>query len=233
MEEIKLDVQVRDRVGTRKIRAVRREDCVPAIVYGDSQKPTAIKVDRRKYEKVVRHHRGENLLFHLNVLDGEKSIKDYAAIVKEEQLHPVSDKIVHIDFFRINLNKEIEVKVKIVAKGEPIGVKQDGGSLEHILWELDVVCLPTKIPQKIEIEVSHLKIGDAVHVHEIKLPEGVHTKHDPESVLITVVAPMKEEAAPVEGAPVEVEVTKEKKPKEGEVAAAPKAEDKAKEKPAK
>lgn len=234
MEEIKLDVQIRDRVGTRKIRAVRRESFVPAIVYGDSQKPTAIKVDRRNYERLVRHHRGENLLFHLNVMDGEKRVKDYTAIVKEEQHHPVNEQIVHIDFYRISLNKEIEVKVKIVTRGDAIGVKQDGGSLEHILWELDVVCLPTKIPQKIEVDVSNLKIGDAIHVREVTLPEGVRTKHDPDSVLVTVVAPMKEEVvAPVEGAPTEPEVMKEKKPKEGEAAAAPKAEDKAKEKPAK
>ena len=234
MEEIKLDVQLRDRLGARKVKSVRREAFVPAIVYGDNQQPTAIKVGKRQYERIMRHHRGENLLFHLNVLDGEKKIKDYTAIVKEEQHEPVNDSILHIDFYRINLSKEIEVKVKIVTKGSPIGVKQDGGSLEHVLWELDVVCLPTKIPSKIEIEVSNLKIGDAIHVRDIVLPDGVRTKHDPDSILVTVVPPMKEEvAAPAaEAAPTEPEVTKEKKPKVEAAAAeaAPKAEEKPKEK---
>ncbi len=215
MEEIKLDVQLRDRFGARKVKSVRRDSFVPAIVYGDNQKPTAIKVERRQYERIMRHHRGENLLFHLNVLDGEKKIKDYTAIVKEEQHEPVNESILHIDFYRINLKKEIEVKVKIVSKGEAIGVKQDGGSLEHVLWELDVICLPTKIPNKIEVEVTNLKIGDAIHVRDIVLPEGVRTKHDPDSILVTVVPPMKEEApavaAEAAAAPTEPEVTKEKK----------------------
>ena len=115
----------------------------------------------------ISQHQGENILFHLNVLNGEKKVKDYTAIVKEVQYAPVNDSILHIDFYRINLTKEIEVKVKVVTKGDAIGVKADGGALEHILWELDVICLPTKIPNKIEIDVTSLKIGDAIHVRDI------------------------------------------------------------------
>ncbi|MCA9406557.1 MAG: hypothetical protein KC684_08465, partial [Candidatus Omnitrophica bacterium] len=101
----------------------------------------------------------------------------------------------------------------VVAKGEAVGVKTDGGSLEHTLWELDVICLPTNIPNKLEVDVSHLKIGDVIHVKDILLPEGVKTKHDPEAIVFSVVPPMKEEVETEEAAPTEPEVIKEKKEK--------------------
>jgi large subunit ribosomal protein L25 len=227
MEEIKLDVQVRTHIGNRKVKSIRREDFVPAIVYGGKERgSTAVKVDRRAYERVMRLHRGQSVVFHLNVLDGDKKVRDCAAIIKEEQHDPVSDDLLHVDFHRISLAEEIEVKVPIVAKGEAIGVKKGGGSVDHVMWELDIVCLPRKIPEKIEIDVSALDIGDAVHVKDIILPEGVRTKHNPEAILISVVPPMKEvEISAEEEKGIEPEVIKEKK-KEG---AEEKAEEKAEE----
>lgn len=164
------------------------------------------------------------LFFHLNVLEGEKKLRDYSAIVKEEQYTPVSDDLLHIDFQRISLTQEIEVKVAIETKGESIGVKQDGGSIDHAMWELDVVCLPTNIPEKIEIDVTELNIGDSVHVKDIILPEGVITKHDPEAILVSIVPPMKEVEIPVEEEEAEPEMIKDQK-EEGEV------EEKTEEKP--
>ncbi len=120
-------------------------------------------------------------------------------IVKEEQREPVSDDLLHIDFHRISLTEAIEVKVLIVTKGEAVGVKEGGGSLDHALWELDIFCLPTNIPEKIEIDISELNIGDAIYVKDIVLPEGVVTKHDPEAILASVVPPMKEVEVPAEG----------------------------------
>lgn len=213
MEQIKLDVQLRKQAGTRNLRSLRREGFVPAIVYGEERQPTAIKVTQRDFERIRRLHHGE-IIFNLNVKEGEKKLRDYSAIVREEQHDPVSDRILHIDFKRINLEKELEVKVAVIAKGDPIGVKQDGGSLEHVIWELPVICLPTLIPGKFEVEVSHLKIGDSIHVRDIVLPNGVRTEQDPESVVLTVSAPHRVEEVPVEGqAPAELEVIKEKKDK--------------------
>ena len=129
------------------------------------------------------------------------------------------------------MTKELEVKVPIETKGDPVGVKRDGGSLEHILWELPVICLPTKIPQRIVVEVGHLEIGDAIHVKDITLPEGVRTKQDPDTILVSVIPPMKEEAmAPAEAGPTEPEVLKEKKPEAGEAKEGEKAEGKKEEK---
>ncbi len=231
MEEIKLEVQIRNRIGSRKIKSVRSQDQIPAIVYGGKKEPTPIQVDRRSYEKIMRHHRGQNVIFNLNVLDGEKKLRDYAAIVREEQHEPVSYKLIHIDFNRIALDQIIEVKVTIETKGESVGVKKDGGSLEHVLWELDVLCLPTKIPAKIEVDVTNLKIGDAIHVKDIVLPEGVKTKHDLHAIVVTVAAPMKEDQLILQATEkVEVEVTKEKKKDEAPAAAGAKSEAKAEDK---
>lgn len=214
MQEIQLDVQIRNELGTRKIKKVRREDFFPGIVYGEGKKPTPIKVDRRAYERIVRHHRGESVLFHINIFEGDKKLKDYSAIIKEEQHHPVLEHVLHIDFNHISLTKQITVKVPIVHKGDPVGVKRDGGSLEQILWELDIMCLPKNIPQNISIDVSALKIGDSIFVKDIVLPAEVKTKHDLEGIVFTVVPPMKEEEIKPEEAPAELEVIKEKKDKE-------------------
>ncbi len=228
MEELKLEVQVRKEVGSRKINKVRRNNFIPAVVYGGREKSTPVQVDRKIFEKIERSHRSESVIFHLNVMEGEKKIKDYSAMIKEIQHHPVTDVTLHIDFGRISLTKEIEVKVPIVAKGEAVGVKQDGGSLDHVLWELDVICLPTKIPKSIEVDVSHLKINDSIHVKDLKLPEGVKTKHDLESIVFSVAPPMKEvviEEAAAQATMTEPEVIKEKKE---EVKAKPEASEKEK-----
>lgn len=221
MEEIKLDVQIRNELGSGKIHGLKREGFVPAIVYGGNKKPTAIKVERRSYERIMRHHRGETVLFHINVLEGDKKLRDYSVIVKEEQHDPVSDQVLHIDFHRISLTEKIEIKVAIAAKGEPVGVKKDGGSLEHVMWELEIKCLPTQIPQHINVDVSHLEVNQSIHVKDLVLPMGVTTKQDMDAIVFTVVPKREEEvlAEPVEGAETpELEVIKEKKKDEEKAA---------------
>lgn len=217
MEEIKLDVQLRKELGTRKIKRVRREDFVPGILYGAGQDTLPIKVDRKAFERIRRLHHGENIIFHLNVFDGQKKLKDLPALVNEEQHNPVTDTVLHVDFKQISLKEKIKIKVPISAKGEPIGVKRDNGSLDHVMWELEVTCLPTQIPQNIEVEVSHLAIGDNIYVKDLVLPDGVSTKADPEGIVFHVVPPMKEILPEEPGtAKAEPEVIKEKKPEAGE-----------------
>jgi large subunit ribosomal protein L25 len=221
MEQINFDVQIRKATGSAKARGVRRSHLIPGIVYGGGSKPTVIQADRKAYDRIYRQHAGESLIYHLNLTDDGKKISDFPAIIKDIQLHPVTDEVIHIDFNRISLDKEIEIKVKVIAKGDAVGVKRDGGTLEHLMWELDVICLPTNIPHHIETDVTDLGVHDAIHVKDLLLPPGVRTKHDPESVVITVAGSMHEEvaAAPAEGeaqaADDEPEVLKEKKKEEG------------------
>ena len=224
MEQINFDVQLRNNTGSAQAQKVRRANLIPAIIYGGGSKPTMIQADRKSYDRIHRQHLGESLIYHLNVVDNGKKVADFPAIIKDIQLHPVTEEVIHLDFNRISLDKEIEINVKIITKGEAIGVKRDGGTLDHTMWELDIICLPSNIPHHIEIDITNLGIHDAVHVKDLVLPQGVRTKHDPDSVVATVSGSMREEtAAPVEGdaavASTEPEVLKEKKKEEGEAAA--------------
>lgn len=236
MEQIKLDVQLRAEVGKEKSHKIRQADGIPAVLYGGKGKPAPITVDRRAFDRISRSHRGESIIFHINVLDKEKAVQDSPAIVKEIQYHPVNDHITHIDFVRISLKEKIEVKVPVIVQGEAVGVKKDGGALEHHLWEIKVICLPTQIPKHIDIDVSNLEINQSILVKDLVLPDGVTAHHDPETIVVTVAPPTKEEvAAPAEGAEAaatEPEVTKEKK-KEEVPAGEDKGAAKEKEKPAK
>lgn len=218
MEEIRLDVQVRNELGGRNTRRIRKEECVPGIVYGGGKKSTPIKMDLRAFEKIRRQYHGE-VVFHINVMEGDKKLRDYSAIVKEEQHDPVTDDILHVDFKRISLKEEIEVKAPIVAKGEAVGVKTGGGSVDHMLWELDIVCLPTDIPAEIVVDINEMEIGDSVYVKDLVLPQGVRTNHDPEAIVLSVVPPMKEEEEVIEETDEEAapELIKEEKKKEEEV----------------
>jgi len=231
MNEIQLDVQIRNEKGRRIVKKLRQENIVPAVVYGGEKKgPTNIQLNKRSYEKIARAHKGQSVLFHINVLEGEKKLRDYSAIVKEEQHHPLSDDLLHVDFLRVSLKEEIEVQAPIVLTGEAEGVKKDGGSLDQPLHELSVLCLPTSIPEKIEHDISELMIGDAVHVSDLKMPVGVKTTTDPEAIVASIVPPMKEEE-PVEiDEEEEPEITSEKKEEEGE-AQEGEAEEKAEEAP--
>ncbi len=225
MEQIQLDVQLRKEIGTAKAQQVRRAGFIPAVVYGGGSKPTLIAADRKVYDRIHRQHLGESLIYHINVMDNGKKVADFPAIIKDLQQHPVSEDVIHLDFARISLDKEIEIKIKIVTKGDAIGVKRDGGTLDHVMWELDIICLPTNIPHHIEVDVTNLGVHDAVHVKDLVLPAGVKTKHDLDSVVVSVVGSMKEEGAVAEGegAGAELEVLKEKKKEEGADAKKPEA----------
>jgi large subunit ribosomal protein L25 len=225
MEQINLDVQLRKNSGSANAQKIRRENNIPAIVYGAGEKPTMVKADRKAYDRIHRQHMGESLIYHINIMDEGKKVADFPAIIKDIQTHPVSDEVIHLDFNRINMNKEIEIKVKVITKGEAIGVKRDHGNLDHLMWELDVICLPNSIPHHLEVDITNLGIHDAIHVKDIALPKGVRTEHDPDSVVVTVSGAMKEEAATAteEVAP-ELEVIKEKKKEEAPAGDAKKAD---------
>jgi large subunit ribosomal protein L25 len=235
MEKVYLDCLLREETGKSKVNSLRRSGFVPAIIYGQGKNPLVIKLDRSQLVKFMHaHHGAENMIITLVVSDGEKSKKsgqEKPVLIKEIQFDPVKDGIWHIDFNEISLTKAIEVKVPIEAKGDAIGVKQDGGVLTHVLWELEIECLPTVIPEKIEVDVTNMKIGDAVYVKDLPVKDGVKVLTDKEATVFTLMSPKIEEvvAEVTEGAaPAEPEVIKEKKEKaeEGE-------EEKAQEKPAK
>jgi large subunit ribosomal protein L25 len=213
MEEIFLDAEPRQEIGKSKVKDLRKEGFIPAVVYSDGKESLPIKVSHKQLLQLIHQHRLESAVINLKVKDDKKQ-KARSCLIKEIQYDPVNDDIVHVDFNQISLTKAIKINVPVAAKGEPIGVKQEGGSVEHILWEIEVECLPTDIPKGIEVDVSQLKIGDAIHIKDITFPANVKVLNNPEAIVLSVAAPIKEEipVAPVEGEEKqEPEVIKEKK----------------------
>jgi large subunit ribosomal protein L25 len=202
--------------GARKARAAGR---IPAVLYGHGETPVPVTIQAREFELALRGHKGGNPIVNLAVADGE-----YTALIRDVQYHPVSHHILHLDFQHISLTETIEVKVAVLLTGLPLGVKDGGGILETILRELDVRCLPTAIPASISVDVSHLNIGDSVHVRDASVPD-VTILNDGDETIATVVPPtvMEEKAAEevvTETATTEPEVIAKGKKDEEEAEAA-------------
>jgi large subunit ribosomal protein L25 len=213
MEEIFLDAEVREEIGRGKVNDLRLKGFIPAVVYAQGKDALPLKLGHKAFLGLVHQYRIESMIINLKIKDDKKN-KSRACLIKEIQYDPVHGDIIHVDFNEISLTKVIKVNVPVVTKGEPVGVKQEGGSLEHILWEVEVECLPTDIPKNFEIDVSLLKIGDSVHIKDLSVPEKVKVLNDPGAIVLSVAAPMKEEV-PVEAVEgeekQEPEVIKEKK----------------------
>lgn len=237
MQEIQLEATLRKETGKSKARACRRLNMIPAVVYGQKTN-FPININKTQFQRLIAGRSAENVIINLKISEEDaakaKKQKERPVLVKEIQYEPVLGSILHVDFHEISLTKEITVKVPLVAKGEAVGVKQAGGVLQHQAWELEIKCLPKNIPEKIEVDISNLNIGDSIHIKDLKVPEGATLLQDADMVILAVVPPAKVEAAPAaEAAAVvgeevtqEPEVIKEKKETE-EGAPAPEGKEKA------
>src|SRR3954452_851972 len=162
---------------------------------------------------MLSHAAGENILVELEIAGGSNRL----ALVQEIQHAPVSGDVLHVDFHAVSMDEMIEADVPLEPTGTANGVKNFGGLLEQSLRSLSIECLPRDLPDVITVDVSALNIGDAIHVRDIPLPQGVTAKSPADLTAISVVAPTVEEA-PAEVAPTAPEVITEKKPTEGEAA---------------
>jgi large subunit ribosomal protein L25 len=206
------------RAGAKKLRSGGR---IPAIIYGRQAQPQNLEVNSKEMEDLIHHSISENLLVDLAVKDDSRPKR--LALVQEVQHHPLNGKVLHVDFHEIAENEKVTISIPVETEGEAVGVKTDGGVLEHVLFKIKVRGLAKDIPELVTVDVSHLKIGEAIHLGEIKTPPGVELVGDKQIPVIAVAAPRTEEeeaaeAAEAAAAPGEVEMIKEKK-EEGEEAA--------------
>lgn len=232
MEKIQLAVAARQAAGKSANKKLRRQGWVPAVVYGHSRETLPLQVGLQELTKALGGITGRNVVITLKVENQGKS-SNKTTLIKEIQRNPLSGEVLHIDFYEVSLTKEIKVEIPVVAKGEAVGVKMDGGVLDHSLWLLEVSCLPTQIPERIEVDVSNLKIGDSIHVKDLAVLPGVKILSNPETSVFSVKLPTKEAEIPAAGAveeaeAAEPEVIREKKEEPEEAAA-----DKEKKEPAK
>jgi len=231
--EATLEATVRDSFGKNEARRTRRDGRVPAVLYGatsegGSREGTAIAVDPRALLKILHSEAGANTLISLKLSGGDARV-----LIKEYQLDPVTHAVLHADFYRVRMDKTIHVTIPVIVKGEPKGVKQQGGLLEFIRREIEVECLPADIPEHVEVDVSELMLHQGVRVRDIAVDNKWKTVSDPEMMLVHVILPKAEEvaatpetvAAAATATPAEPEVIKKGKKDEDE---AEKKEDKKK-----
>jgi len=228
MAVIPLSGTRREKLGKGGARKARAAGHIPAVLYGHGEQPVPVVIGAREFELALRGHKGGNPIVNLAVSGSE-----YTALIRDVQYDPLSHDILHLDFQHISLTETIEVRVAVQLTGLPLGVKDGGGILETILRELDVRCLPTAIPTSIQVDVSHLNIGDSVHVREVSVPD-VAILNEGDETIATVVPPTVMEEKPAEevvteAAPTEPEVIAKGK-KEEEEAAAGEGKDKEKDK---
>lgn len=237
MQEINVAAEPRGDKNTRnQLSALRKAKKIPAVVYGGKDKPVSVSVGEKELMEALKKA-GSNAIIHLKHAKGTDTV-----ILKELQRDVVNGQPVHADFKRIDLKEKIDIQVPLHTVGEAPGVKLNGGLLEHVLRQVEIRCLPTAIPKRIDIDVSAMNVNDAILVRDIKLPEGVEMRTKGEQVAVHVVivkVEVEAVAAPAEGAAAagaepEVVATKGKKDEEGNVvpsdkkagAAAPAAGDK-------
>ena len=185
-------------IGKRWSRALRRKRRVPAIVYGPKVDNMAVSVSQIELDRYA-HHKFDNSIFLLKSQD--KKIDGLQVLKKMQAINPATHIVNHIDFYALDMSKNVRIRVEVRFTGKAEGEKE-GGVFSAILRDVEVECLPSKIPPFVEVDVSHLKLNDSLHVSDLKMPAEVKLLTAPENTLATV-ADIKEEVAaptPAEGA---------------------------------
>jgi large subunit ribosomal protein L25 len=209
-----------------EVTKLRRSGRVPATIYGRQAKPQNLEVGFDEITDLLHHSASENLLVDLAVENDARSKR--LALVQDVQHHPLSGRVLHVDLHEVAEDEKVTVQVPVETVGEAAGVKNGGGTLEHVMHKLKVRCLPKDLPEQIIIDVTALEIGKSVHIGEVVAPAGVEILGEKGRSVVAVSAPRAEEEV-VAAAPgaAEVEMTKEKKEEgaEGAKGAAPAAKD--------
>ena len=212
-KQVKLSARPRLESGRNSVKSVRARGSVPAVIYGKKTNPANLEVSHRDLEALLSHAVGENILVELEIQDGSKK-NSQLSLIQEVQHHPVARNILHVDFQAVSMTEEISASVTVESTGEADGVKNFGGLLEQSIRSLSVRCLPQNLPEVITVDVSALKVGESIHVRDIKLPAGV-TVEDNEDLTVFIVAEPSVAAEPEASAagtqPASPEVIKEKK----------------------
>ncbi len=208
-----LKAEPREATGKGYARRLRAGGRIPAVVYGHQMETMSITVDAKEAEQLFHQISVENTIVELKIAGKKTPLR---TLVREIQTHPLRPDFVHIDFYRIQKGVAVEVEIPISLQGTPEGVRQEGGILDQIVYEIRVKCIPSKIPESVDVDVTRLEIGDAIRIVDVDLGEDVEILLDPERTICHVVPPRGLEVeAPVEEEIEELEEGEE--PEEGVV----------------
>ena len=228
--EATLEATARETFGKNEARRTRREGRVPAVLYGgDGKEATPIAVPPKALLKILHSESGQNTLISLKLAGSS----DTRVLVKDFQIDPVTHEVLHADFYRIAMDRVLQVTIPVTVHGEPKGVKQQGGILEFIRREVVIECLPADIPEHVDVDVSELMLHQGIRVRDIATNPKWKAVTEGEAMLVHVIMPKAEEvAAPADAAaaatatPAEPEVIKKGKKEEGEEATTEKKDEK-------
>jgi large subunit ribosomal protein L25 len=221
--EAVLEATSRDTFGKNEARRTRRDGKVPAVLYGgDAKQATAIAVDPKALLRILHSESGANTLISLKMTGAG----DTRVLVKDFQLDPITHAILHADFYQVAMDRALEVTIPVLVKGEPKGVKQQGGILEHVRREIRISCLPADIPEHVDIDVSELMLHQGIRVRDVATNPKWKAITEGDAMLVHVIMPKAEEtptpeaaAAAATATPAEPEVIKKGKKEEGDEAA--------------
>ncbi len=184
MEIMNLKANLREYVGNGPARELRRDGKVPAILYGPKTDPMKLSIENVALEPIFKAGAVAQKLLKLEI---EGNGKARNVMIKEMQRHPVSQNLLHLDFYEVSMDQKIKVMVPVVTTGKCIGVEM-GGMLQIIRRELEVLCLPDQIPEKITIDITDLDVGDSFHVEDFQLDENIEALHDVNFTILTILS---------------------------------------------
>jgi large subunit ribosomal protein L25 len=190
LEKIELIASVRKSTGNGPARVLRRAGQIPAVLYGPKTDPALLSVNTKDLELILKKSSFGQLILNLVIQNGQKVTK--AAMIKELQTHPLSGNLIHIDFYEVDMKRQIKVMIPVVITGKSVGV-EEGGMLNIVRRELEVFCLPGDIPESIEIDISEMAMGDSIHLEDVPLGENVEVATDVNYTVVTVLTPKVEE----------------------------------------
>ncbi|MBA2615715.1 MAG: 50S ribosomal protein L25 [Actinobacteria bacterium] len=189
-ERIKLDVTTREGLGSAEARRLRADGFVPGVIYGNGGEAHSFAVAERELRRALTGDHGMHAILDVVLGDGDRKIRH--AVLKDYQVHPTRGRLTHVDLHEVRLDRPIQAAVVVELVGESVGVKE-GGVLTQVGREVNVEALPMEIPERIELDISGLAIGDSARVSDLEAPEGVTLLDDPENVIAAVGQPRVEE----------------------------------------
>ncbi len=218
MDFAKVSVELRTQSGKGPARRNRAAGKVPGVLYGHKAAPVSVTLDPAALIRSLDKDKKRNTVFALT-LGGKEAPEQITAMIRDVQIHPISRRVVHIDFIRVSLDEEIKVTVPLHLTGTAVGVT-NGGNLHQGWHAVPIAAKPAAIPNKIEIDITNLDVGDALHVSDLKLPVGVRLLLEGKEAIASVVAPRAEKEAEVVVAEGAVAAEGAAAPAEGAAAAA-------------
>jgi large subunit ribosomal protein L25 len=194
-DETVLVADSRDTSGTGAARRLRRDGKLPGILYGHGSTPRTVTLDAHTFEQMLRHHSSDNVIVGLQFEDQKEPQK---VLLRDVQRDPISGRVIHADFLEIKMTEKLHVTTSIALIGEPIGVSQDGGMLDHLLRDIEIECLPGDMVERIEVDVANMSIGESVLVRDLEVDPKLTILTDGEVAVACVLAPRVDTTATAE-----------------------------------